>query len=865
MAAEDTFINSGLTTLSAQEKLRTDGANELASAQPRNVGSMIWKVVSEPMLLLLFACGGIYLVLGDTHGAVVLVFFILIIVSISLFQEHKTERALEALRDLSSPRAIVIRDGTQQNIPSREVVCGDLLVLSEGDRIAADAILLSCMNMSVDESLLTGESLPVEKAVTDPAPLTMGQAGGEHMPFVFSGSLVVQGKGLARVMATGSRTAIGKIGQALASVQLEPTRVQTETDKVVKMIAAASLAVALLLTIFYGASRHDWLNGILVGITFAMALIPEELPVVLALFLGLGAWRIARQRVLTRRVPAIEMLGETTVLCVDKTGTLTQNKMAVARLFAQGSHYAIKPGHEQPQELAEEFHEVLEYAILASHRSPFDPMEVAIQEFGKSMLGQTEHLHDSWTLVDEYPLSKELLAMSRVWQSADHTHFVIASKGAPEAIADLCHLSTEQINALHKEVDLLAQQGLRVLGVAKARFSPETISLPEAENAGKKLPPIQHDFEFEFIGLIALADPIRAGVPAAIQDCQNAGIRVIMITGDYPATAQNIAQQCGFAAATGIMTGAELNAIDDAVLSERVKTSSIFCRVSPEQKLRLVNVLKKNGEIVAMTGDGVNDAPALKAAHIGIAMGKRGTDVARESAALVLLDDDFTAIVATIRSGRRIFDNLRKTIRFIIAVHIPVIGMSLIPVLAGWPLVLMPVHIMVLQLIIDPTCSLVFEAESEEPDVMRRPPRSVNASIFGTAVLRTGLLHGTALLLTVAGIYWSALQHYPDTGEARALAFTAMVIGNIGLIFIHRSVSSDIMHNLRLPNPALWWVVAIASVILLLALTVPVISALFHFGQPALSEVLISAATALLCICLIAAGKAYRYRQRRLY
>jgi Ca2+-transporting ATPase len=256
--------------------------------------------------------------------------------------------------------------------------------------------------------------------------------------------------------------------------------------------------------------------------------------------------------------------------------------MAVARLFAQGSHYAIKPAHEQPQEL-EEFHEVLEYAILASHRSPFDPMEVAIQEFGKSMLGQTEHLHDSWTLVDEYPLSKELLAMSRVWQSADQAHFVIASKGAPEAIADLCHLSTEQINALHKEVDLLAQQGLRVLGVAKAQFSPETISLPEAENAGKKLPPIQHDFEFEFIGLIALADPIRAGVPAAIQDCQNAGIRVIMITGDYPATAQNIAQQCGFATSSGIMTGAELNAIDDAVLSERMKTSSIFCRVSPEQ------------------------------------------------------------------------------------------------------------------------------------------------------------------------------------------------------------------------------------------------------------------------------------------
>lgn len=849
MATPELATTTGLSSAVSKERLQAVGPNELPSARPRNIWAIAWTVLSEPMLLLLIACGSIYLVLGDIHEALVLLAFVFVIITITFYQEHKTERALEALRDLSSPRALVIRDGQQIRIAGREVVPGDVLVLAEGDRVAADAVLLSCLNMTVDESLLTGESVPVNKAVQGNLPAAMGQAGGEDTPFVFSGSLVVQGKGLAQVMATGSQTAIGRIGAALSSVDTEPTRVQVETRKVVKYVALSSLCMAVLLAIWYGFSRQLWLDGVLIGLTFAMALIPEELPVVLTLFLGIGAWRMARQQVLTRRVPAIETLGATTVLCTDKTGTLTQNRMEVVQLFAGNKVIDC----QQPRaDLPEEFHEVLEYAILASHREPFDPMEVAIQGAGINMLGKTEHLHAGWGLVEEYPLSKELLAMSRVWASEDREQYVIATKGAPEAVADLCHLLPTDAETLLEQVNLMAEKGLRVLGVAKAKFKASHVPITIENTTKDKLPNIQHDFDFELVGLIAMADPVRAGVPAAIHECQTAGIRVVMITGDYPATAKNIAAQCGLPVTGGVITGAELNEMDEAQLQQRIADVAIFCRVAPEQKLRLVNAYKAAGEVVAMTGDGVNDAPALKAANIGIAMGKRGTDVARESAALVLLDDEFSSIVAAVKSGRRIFDNLRKTICFIVAVHIPVIGMSVIPVVLGWPIMLMPVHILFLQLIIDPTCSLVFEAEVEEKDVMQRPPRATGATIFNRKTLSKGLLQGSALLLTILMIYHLALQQM-EVNQARTMAFTAMVTGNIGLIFINRSLSANILHSLRLPNPVLWWVVTGAMAVLSLALFLPGLSRLFYFASIGSTQLAISLLAALLCISLMAA------------
>lgn len=889
-------FSAGLSQEQAKQILARDGFNELPASQPRPIWRIALKIVLEPMFLLLVACGGIYLLLGSLEDALILLGSVVIIMAMDLVQERKSERALDALRDLSSPRALVMRDGQQRRIAGRDVVSGDILYLAEGDRIPADAVLVASSGMMVDESLLSGESLAVEKqavalAGSDGKPATMPTAmaapGGMDTPFLFSGTLVVQGKGTAQVLATGANTALGRIGHALAAVKEEPSRVQQETAHAVKVVALGSIVLVLLLMVWYGISRHDWLHGILAGLTLAMALLPSELPLILTIFLGLGAWRMAKQQVLTRRTQALEMLGSASVLCVDKTGTLTQNHMALAQLMVAGEawHFsettraapepgakntvanatagsgnamddsgnatagsgnakavsantaagyvntaaaALPPGSASP--FPEAFHETLEFAMLASQRDPFDPMEQAIQQAGKTSLAGTTHIHTGWTLVEEYPLSKDLLAMSRVWRSPDQVDYVIAAKGAPEAIFDLCHLDAAAIARLSADVDQLARQGLRVLAVARAGF--RRAALPE----------IQHDFAFRLLGLIALADPLRATVPAAIAECRAAGIRVLMMTGDYPATAMAIAQQSGLlAGATPAvpLTGSDLATMDQATLQARLKPgpgeNNVFCRVQPEQKLQLVNALKQAGEVVAMTGDGVNDAPALKAAHIGIAMGGRGTDVARESAALVLLDDDFSSIVAAVRLGRRIFDNMRKALVFVIAVHIPIAGMSLLPVFMGWPLLLLPIHVVFFELMIGPTCSIVFEGEAEDAHIMQRPPRPRDASIIDRALVMRGLLQGGILFVLQLGLYLLAQQMALPLEQARAVTFSAMVISAIALIFINRG--GDKAERMTLaavskPNPALWWVVGATLAMLAAALLIPALSALFHFSTP---------------------------------
>jgi len=813
---------TGLSEAEAAARRLVEGFNELPSAGPRNVFAIALEVLREPMFLLLVACGAIYFILGDAQEALMLLGFVLFIMSISLFQERKTERTLEALRDLSSPRALVIRDGHQKRIAGRDVVRGDILLLSQGDRIPADAQVLSCGHLLVDESVLTGESVPVRKVAGSGTPV-MNPPGGDGLPFVFSGTLVVQGQGAGRAIRTGASTEIGKIGKALQKLETEPTHLQRETSALVQKLALLGFALCAVVVIVYGLTRANWFDGFLAGITLAMAILPNEFPVVLTIFLALGAWRISQKHVLTRRMPAVETLGSATVLCVDKTGTLTMNNMSVAKLSAAGEFYHLRV--RSNEELPEDFHELSEFAILASHRDPFDPMEKALRELGNYYLAGTEHLHDDWSLVREYPLSSELLALSLVWKSIDGEDYVIAAKGAPEAIFDLCHFDEPQLERLSSRVTALAEEGLRVLGVARSRFKQSD------------LPTQQHDFDFEFLGLVGLADPVRPAVPAAISDCYTAGMRVVMITGDYPGTAQNIARQIGLRPAEQVITGPELDRMSDAELQRRIDSVNIFARVVPEQKLRLVNALKANGEVVAMTGDGVNDAPALKAAHIGIAMGERGTDVAREAASLVLLDDDFSSIVEAVRQGRRIFDNLKKGMAYILAIHVPIAGMTLIPVLLKWPLVLLPVHIAFLHLIIDPACSIVFEAEPEEAGVMRRPPRDPNEPLFGRRILSMSLLQGLGVLVILAALYGFALRRGQGESEARALAFTTLIIANIGLILINRSWTHTVMATIRAPNAALWWVIGGAAVFLGLVLEVPVLRELFRFAELHLIDV----------------------------
>ena len=802
----------GLSAAEAAQRLRQDGPNALPGGQRRTWLNIVWETVREPMFLLLLAAGTLYLVFGELQEGLILFGFVLVTLSLTLFQEGRTERAIEALRDLTSPRALVVRDGRQQRIAGRDVVRDDRLMLAEGDRIPADGILMASSNLQVDESLLTGEPVPVTK-ITATAEPPAARPGGDDLPFVYSGTLVVAGQGTVRVTATGARSEIGRIGTALGTLKAERSPLQKQTAKLIRTLALLALGMSLLLIVVYGLLRGDWLQALLAGIALAMAMLPEEYPVVLTVFPALGAWRLAKEKVLTRRVNAIETLGATSVLCVDKTGTLTENRMTVARLFAAGDSVKVDAAIT---ELPEAFHALVEFSILASKPDPFDPMELAFARLGEHFLKDTEHLHRDWTLAREYGLTPELRAMSQVWKAIDSNAYVVAAKGAPEAIIDLCHLDAAAQAKLTVAVDAMAADGLRVLAVARSKF------------AGSDFPALEHDFEFAFVGLLGLADPLRAGIPDAVRECRAAGIRVVMITGDYPATAGSIARQAGLAA-DDLVSGDDLATMSDAELQARLKTASVCARIAPEQKLRIVQALQADGEIAAMTGDGVNDAPALKAAHVGIAMGGRGTDVAREAASLVLLDDNFASIVRAVRLGRRIFDNMQKSMSYILAVHVPIAGMALFPVLLGLPAMLFPMHIAFLELIIDPACSLVFENEAAESDVMRRPPRNTSAQLFGGATLWLALLQGLGVLAVVLGVYVWADGRLPEA-EGRAFAFTTLVIANLALIFADRSRTGSLLASLSAPNPILWIVASLTLVFLGLSLYQPFLAELFRFA-----------------------------------
>ncbi|HEX3018724.1 MAG TPA: cation-translocating P-type ATPase [Chitinispirillaceae bacterium] len=826
----------GLSDSEVKQRQMRDGFNELPSQGMRSSVDILLSVLKEPMFLLLISCGALYLLSGEFQEALMLLGFVFVIIGITFYQERKTERALEALKDLSSPRAYVFRNGEKVRIPGREVVCDDIILLSEGDRVPADCILLHALNFSVDESLLTGESVPVRKSATDNAAETaLDKPGGDDLPSIFSGTLVVSGQAVGIAKTTGTRTELGKIGKALQSLQEERTPLQNQTGKVVQTFSIFGGVLCILVVIAYWFTRGNLLEGFLAGLSLAMAMLPEEFPVVLTVFLALGAWRISKYRVLTRRVPAVETLGSATVLCVDKTGTLTMNKMTITDIVAGDQVFTIK---SKNQIIPENFHEVVEYSILASPVDPFDPMEKAMKELGESRLAQTEHIHTTWTLQREYPLSRELLAMSRVWISAEGDDFIIAAKGAPEAIADLCHFNNEQMKWLSKYIDLLSNQGKRVIGVAKARYKKSD------------LPGIQHDFHFEFTGLLGLEDPVRPNVKDAIQECYSAGIRTIMITGDYPGTAMSIARQIGLKNSERYITGPELEKLSDEQLAFQIRDVNVFARMVPEQKLRIVKAMKMNNEIVAMTGDGVNDAPALKAAHIGVAMGERGTDVAREAASLVLLDDDFNSIVTAVRMGRRIYDNLKKAMMYILSVHIPIAGLSLIPVLLNWPLILFPVHIVFLELIIDPACTLIFESDRDDRNVMKRKPRSIDAKLFDIATIFKCVFQGCLALIVTISIYMY-IRNDHSTEAARALAFITLVICNLGMILSNRSLTRSCISMLKEKNEAFKWVISGTAVVMSLIMLIPFLKKLFMFGNVSAIDLLLSVAGGLITVAFM--------------
>jgi len=829
----------GLTEAEAARRLQRDGPNELAPRRRRTAWHIGLEVAREPMFQLLVAAGLIYLLLGDVGEAAMLLAFVAVTIAITITQEQRTEHALEALRDLTSPRALVLRDGQARRIAGREVVHGDLLVLAEGDRVAADALVLSAADLMADESLLTGEAVPVGKvAAIDGADDAIGarpgregiaarpggvgiaaRPGGEGQPFVYAGTMLVGGQGLARVVATGASSEVGRIGKALGTIDSPPTPLHLQTRRLVRVFSVIGLALSAVVVALYGLTRGDWLAGLLAGITLAMSLLPQEFLLILTVFMAMGAWRMSRQRVLTRRAATIEALGSATVLCTDKTGTLTQNRMAIAELALPGPQ-AIAHWTSAQADLPQAFHELVEFGILASEREPFDPMDKAFLALGRERL-PASHRHEAWTLVHEYGLGADLLVMTHVWQAPGSDVHAVAVKGAPETVAALCHLPVQQSVALSAAAQAIAQRGLRVLAVARASFD------------GTDWPARPHGFDFALLGLVALADPLRPSVPAAVQECRAAGIRVVMITGDHPATACTIAAQAGLDTGAAALTGAEVALMSDAELRQRVAGVTVFARVMPEQKLRIVEAFKASGQVVAMTGDGVNDAPSLKAAHIGIAMGSRGTDVAREASSLVLLDDDFSSIVHAVRLGRRIYDNLRKAMAFILAVHVPIAGLSLLPLLLGLPLVFMPVHIAFLELLIDPVCSVVFEAETEESDVMKRPPRDPAAALFSFGLIASSVLQGSVVLLAVGAFFIALLAGQVPEAEARAAAFAALVVCNVALIVVNRSLSGSVVAGVKRPNRALWRMLAATAALLAAALYIAPLRELFRFAPVA--------------------------------
>lgn len=779
----------GLSSAEASARLKAEGANELPRARRRSPFRLVLDVLREPMLALLLGAGVVYLALGDTGEALILLAFACLSVAITVIQEARTERVLEALRDLTSPRALVIRDGNRQRVAGREVVRGDLIVLSEGDRVPADARLVRAQDLMADESLLTGEAVPVRKraGAADMVP----RPGGDDLPFVFSGSLIVRGTALGEVTATGTQSEIGKIGAALNMLELEIPHLQRQMRRLVLVFGSLGIAVSLAVVALYGLLRGGWLDAALAGIAVGMTVLPEEFPVALAVFMAMGAWRISQARVLTRRAAAIEALGAASVLCTDKTGTLTENRMTIAALqLPDGATFLPSPGVTMPAAFAV----LAEAGSAASAPQPFDPMERAFHAVAAPPA--------AGSLARSYALGPDLLAMTQIW---DHgTARRAFAKGAPEAIADLCGIKGEDRAELHARVDALAAAGLRVLGLAAADCDGD-------------LPDDQRGFDFRFLGLAGLADPLRASVPAAVAECRSAGIRVIMITGDYPATARAIAEAAGIADGR-VITGDELASMSEESLAAALPDATVFARILPEQKLRIVTALKAKGAIVAMTGDGVNDAPSLKAAHIGVAMGGRGTDVAREAAAIVLLDDDFGSIVRTVRLGRRINDNLRKAMRFILAVHVPIAGLALMPLAFGLPLILGPLHVAFLEMVIDPVCSLVFEAEREERDVMRRPPRPANEPLFSGASMAWAAAQGATTLGVAGALLWLAPGYGLADAQVRALTFSTLVLAIVALILVNRTGSASPIAALTRPNRALAVVLPLVAAVLAVVL-----------------------------------------------
>ncbi len=811
-----------LTGLTPEEVLRSreqSGSNRLYLHPRRPLYRMLAEIVTEPIFMLLLLTCGLYFIIGDTTEAWLMVGAVVFVILIEIVQEFRSEKALAALRDFAQPRARVIRSGERLEIPVEEIVVHDLLVVEEGEMLAADGRLIQQNDLTVDEAVLTGESLPVSKDIPE----------GQNR--LYQGTTVASGMGIVEVTAVGARTEFGKLGKSIESIETEPTPLQRQIDRFVKqMMVAGLLAFLIVLAINY-AYADSFLNALLFSLAFALALVPEEIPVAFTTFMALGAYRMTRQQVLVKQPKTVESLGAATVICLDKTGTITENRMSVAEV----SDYS---GAGM----------VLEWAMWASEPQPFDAMEKAIHQAYEQKT--TEDRRKSFDLVHEYPLSGIPPMMTHVHENAGGER-IVATKGAVERIVRVCKLSKEQAVEVERQTMTMAGKGFRVLGVASARW----------DNGA--WPADQDDFPWKMEGMVALYDPPKPGIARVMAGFYDAGIAVKMITGDYPETAMNIARESGIRVSGEAVAGEAVMQMTDHQLQEAAARTTVFARMFPAAKLRIVEALKANGEVVAMTGDGVNDGPALKAAPVGVAMGRRGTEIAKGAASMVLLDDDLGHMIKAIKTGRRIYNNLRKAIRYVISIHLPIVLVVLLPLLFGWPYLhmLMPIHVIFLELIMDPVCAVAFENEPAEPNVLLKPPRNTSSNLFSWHELSLSLVQGMAITGGIFAMYHLAIFRGYDEPTTRSFVFFTMLAANIFLTLANRSFEYTVATTILYRNNLLWWIIGVSTAIAAAIFTVPTLRELFRLGPITPADMGLCLATALVSVGWFEVWKAVRTRK----
>ena len=787
------------------------GLNSLSYKKENNFLEALLRIVKEPMTILLIVSSTIYFISGETGNAVFMIVAIIFITSISLYQDSRSKNALEKLKILSQPHCKVIRNGKIEEILSEEIVVNDFLLVEEGSLIAADGTIVHSNDFSVNESILTGESFPVFKYK-------------EHKNnYIFSGTSVASGLAIAKITAIGNETKLGKIGKSMESIVEEKTPLEIQVSNFVKWMAIVGAFVfTLVWGINYWHSR-DILKSLLQSLTLAMSILPEEIPIAFTTFMALGAWRLMKMGIVVKQTKTVETLGSATVICTDKTGTITESKMSLAKLFVLKNNTIISSN----EALNQTEKELIEYAMWASEPIPFDPMEIALHQAYKHL--KQHDARPNFKLVHEYPLGGKPPMMTHVFLD-NSGHKIIAAKGAPEAIIDVANLNALEKKQIYSAIEHLATEGYRVLGVGSSDF------------VGDNYPAYQQDLPFEFKGIVAFYDPPKKNIQRVLKDFYSAGIHVKIITGDNAATTVSIAKQIGLKEYDKTISGDELMALSEEELQTRVMNTSIFTRMFPEAKLKIINALKANNQIVAMTGDGVNDGPALKASHIGIAMGKKGTEIAKQAASLILIEDDLSKMVDAIAMGRKIYANLKKAIQYIISIHIPIILTVFFPLALGWtyPNIFSPIHIIFLELIMGPTCSIIYENEPMEPNTMSQKPKSISTTFFNLKELSLSVFQGLFITLGTLFVYQFAVANNYNEALTRTMVFTVLITANIFLTLINRSFYYSILTTLRYKNNMVLFIVFLTVALVGLILYTTPLTIFFKFETLNVKQLLMS-------------------------